>query len=151
MHQATLDMETVEIRLNKRRLIPMLVLLTAAFLGMTYYIYFSGKIESSNTMKVLYVFLTASIVYAIYFPARKFFKNEPVLTFSRSGIEINEKGSPVSFIWLQVTRWTIEREDDNGTHYLTIETADTNKRVNISWLDKKPQEIEQLLHLYITK
>jgi len=141
-------METIEIRQNKKTLIPMLTVLTAALFGMTYYIYFSGKFDSNNTMKIVYVFLTASLLYAIYIPTKKFFKNEPVLTFSKSEIEINEKGKPVSFLWLQVIDWKIEKEEDGGTHYLTIETADTKKKINISWLDKRPSEIEELLQTY---
>ena len=141
-------METIEIRQNKKTLIPMLAVLTAALFGMTYYIYFTGKFDNNNTMKVVYVFLTASLLYAIYIPTKKFIKNEPVLTFSKSEIEINKKGKPVSFLWLQVIAWTIEKEEDGGTHYLTIETADTKKKINISWLDKRPNEIEELLQTY---
>jgi hypothetical protein len=144
-------METIEIRQNKKKLISMLALLTAALFGMTYYIYFSGKFDNNNTMKILYVFLTASLIYAIYIPAKKFFKNEPVLTFSKSEIEINEKGKPVSFLWLQVIDWKIEKEEDGGTHYLTIETADKKSKINLSWLDKRPSEIEELLQTYKTR
>jgi hypothetical protein len=141
-------METIEIRQNKKTLIPMLAVLTAALFGMTYYIYFSGKFDHNITMKILYVFLAVLLVYAICIPARKFFKNEPVLTFSKSEIEINEKGKPVSLLWLQVIDWKIEKEEDGGTQYLMIETADTKKKINISWLDKRPSEIEELLQAY---
>jgi hypothetical protein len=141
-------METIEIRQNKKTLIPMLAVLTATLFGMTYYIYFSGKSDNNNTMKIVYVFLTASVLYTIYIPTKKFLKNEPVLTFSKSEIVINEKGKPASFLWLQVIDWNIEKEEDGGTLYLTIETADTKKRINISWLDKRPNEIEQLLQTY---
>lgn len=141
-------METIEIRQNKKTLIPMLAVLTIALIGMTYYIYFSGKFDNNNTMKIVYVFLTASLLYAIYIPTRKFFINEPVLIFSKSEIEIYEKGKPISFLWLQVIDWKIEKEEDGGTHNLTIETADSKKKINISWLDKRPSEIEELLQTY---
>ncbi|WP_143144149.1 hypothetical protein [Cytophaga hutchinsonii] len=102
-------------------------------------------------MKIVYVFLTASLLYSIYIPTKKFVKNEPVLTFRKSEIEINEKGKPVSFLWLQIIDWKIEKEEDSSTYYLTIETADTKKRINISWLDKGPSEIEELLRTYKTR
>ncbi len=126
----------------------MLALLSAVLLGMTYYIYFSGKYDNNNTMKILYVFLTASLLYSIYIPTRKFLKNEPVLTISKSKIEINEKGKPISLLWLQIIDWKIEKEKDGGTHYLTIETAEKKRKINISWLDKRPSEIEELLQTY---
>jgi hypothetical protein len=144
-------MQTIEIRQNKKTLIPMLAVLTAALIGMTYYIYFSGTYDNNNTMKIVYVFLTASLLYSIYIPTKKFVKNEPVLTFRKSEIEINEKGKPVSFLWLQIIDWKIEKEEDSSTYYLTIETADTKKRINISWLDKGPSEIEELLRTYKTR
>ena len=144
-------METIEIKQNKKTLIPMLALLTAALFGMTYYIYFSSTLDNNNTMKILYIFLTASLIYAIYIPIKKFFKNESVLTFSKSGIEINEKGKPISLLWLQIIDWKIEKEEDSGTHYLIVETTDGKRKINISWLDKRPREIEELLHNFNTK
>ena len=123
----------------------MLAVVSVAFFGMTYYFYSSRKFDDSNAMKILYVFLTVSLIYAIYIPVKKFFKNEPVLTLNVSEIKINEKGKPVSFIWPQVINWRIEKEEDGGTHYLTIETADNKRKINISWLDKRPREIEVLL------
>jgi hypothetical protein len=144
-------METIEIRQNKKTLIPVLVVMAIALFGMTYYIYFSGKFDNNNTMKILYVFLTASLSYAIYIPSKKFFKNEPVLTLSKSEIEINEKGKPLAFLWLQVVNWEIEKHEDSGTIYLKIETADKKKKVNISWLDKSPSKIEELLQTYKPK
>lgn len=143
-------METIEIKLNKKTLIPMLALLTGALFGETYFIYFLSTLDSNNTMKILYIFLTASLIYAIYSPIKKFLKNEPVLTFSKSGIEINEKGEPISLLWLQVD-WKIEKENDGGAHYLILETADDKRKINISWLDKSPIEIEKLLQTYKTK
>jgi len=141
-------METIEIRQNKKTLIPMLVILTIALFGIIYYIFLSRKFNNNNTIKLLYVFLSASLIYAIYVPTRKFIKNEPVLKFSKTELEINEKGKLVSLLWLQVIDWRIEKETDGGTHYLIIETADRTHKLNISWLDKKPSEIEGLLQLY---
>jgi hypothetical protein len=127
-------MQTIEIRQNKKKVIPTLVLLAIVLIAATYYIYFSGEFDNNNAMKILYVFLTASLLYAIYIPTRKLLKNESVLTFSKSEIEINEKGKPVSFLWIQVINWKIEK--DENTYYLVIETTDVKKKINISWLDK---------------
>jgi hypothetical protein len=137
-------METVEIRQNKKTLIPMLVILTLALFGMSYYIYFSGRFDNNNTMKLVYVFLTASLICAIYIQTKKFIKNEPVLKLNESHLEINEEGKPLSFLWLQITHWEIEKDEDGGTYYLRVETADTKKKINISWLNKRPAEIEEL-------
>jgi hypothetical protein len=144
-------METIEIRQNKRKLIPMLALLSAALIMMIYYVYFSGRFNDNNGMKILYFFGGASLLYAIYIPAKKFIRNEPVLTFSRSEIEINEKGKPVSYLWVQVLNWSIEKDPDGRTQYLVIETAGKKREINISWLEKKPAEIEALMLTYKPK
>jgi len=129
----------------------MLALLTAALILMIYYVYFSGRFSDNNGMKILYFFGGASLLYAIYIPLRKFIGNEPVLTFSRSEIEINEKGKPVSYLWLQVINWSIETDAEGRTHYLVIETEGRKRKINISWLEKKPAEIEALMLTYKPK
>lgn len=139
-------METLEIRQNKKTLIPMICLLTAALFGMTYYIYFSGKFDNNSNMKILYIFLTGSLLYAIYIPVRKLIKDEPVLTFSKNSLLVSEKFKPILFIWTDITSWNIEK--DESTHYLNIKTANKNKRINISWLEKQPEEIEELINKY---
>lgn len=135
-------MATIEIRQSKKKLIPMLVLLAVGLFVMIYYVFF---LDNNNTMKVLYVLLAASLAYAIYLPVKKFFKNEPVLAFNKSEIEINEKGKPVPLLWRQIIDWRVEKEKDGNTHYLIIETADKKYKINISWLEKRPSEIEALL------
>lgn len=141
-------METIEIRQNKKLVLPMLILLIMVLLGTTYYIYLSGNFDNNNTMKILYVFLNTYLAYTIYIQAKKLIKNEPVLVLSQSGIEINEKGKGISLLWQQVIEWKTEQEKDGSTMYLIIQTAEFKKKINISWLDKRPADIEMLLQNY---
>ena len=126
----------------------MLILLTTGLLGMTYFIYFSGSIKTNTTLNIFYVLSLASLLYTLYIPIRKFLRNEPVLTLSKYDIEINERRKPVSFSWAQVDKWEIEKDAENNTHYLIIVTAGNKVKINISWLDKSPVEIETLLKTY---
>jgi hypothetical protein len=139
-------METIEIRQNKKTLIPIICLFTAALFGMTYYIYFSGKFDDNSTMKIIYIFLTASLLYTIIIPIRKFIKDEPVLTLSKNSLLVNEKLKSITFTWQEITNWQIEKIEN--THYLNIQTTDKLKKINISWLEKKPDEIEALIEKY---
>ncbi len=141
-------METIEIRQNKKVLIPMLILLTIVFFATNYYIYFSGKFDDNTTMKTGYLFLNAIVLYSIYLPTRKLIKNEPVLKINQTGIEVNKDGQSISFLWDQIVDWEIEKDDDNSTHHLTIQTTAENKKTNISWLDKTPGQIETILQSY---
>lgn len=139
-------METIEIRSNKKRLIPMLVLLFIGTSVATYYVYFSGKVRNSNLLNIVYLLSLASFIYMMYFQLRMLLRNEAVLTFTKSDITINQERKPVSFLWLQIISWEIKKDD--STHYLIIKTSDSTKKINISWLDKKPIEIEKLLYTY---
>jgi hypothetical protein len=144
-------MEIIEIRQNKKTLIPVLAIFLVVHIGMTYYAFFSGNWEKMPAMKVVYVIITAVFLIGLYFPVRKFIKNEPVLTISKSDITINEKRKAVSFLWIQVHNWKIEFESDGGTPFLVIETAKEKKRINIAWLEKDYEEIEELIITYSGK
>ncbi len=113
---------------------------------MAWYIYFSGHFKNNNFMKLLYIFIGGSLAYAIYMQVRKLVKNEAVIIMTQSAIEINQKGKPVSFPWLQISDWKIEKDDNNW--YLFVEAGDTKIGIDISWLERKPEEIEHLIWEY---
>lgn len=142
-------METVKIGYNKKATIPLLIVFLLGLLGGIYHVYFSGEYDNDSTMKIIYVVGIVLLGRAIFIPARKLVLNEPVLTLSRSEIIINEKIKPVSYLWPQVLDWRIEREKKNdGSYHLIIETADKTKKVDITWLEKKPSEIEEIVKKY---
>ena len=45
----------------------------------------------------------------------------------------------------EIKSWHIRKDSENETYYLNIEMPSQNREINISWLDKKPAEIEKLL------
>ena len=139
-------MQTIEIRHNNKRIIPMLILLTAALIAGNYFIFFSGKLNPTNTLIIINSISTIFLVYTIYVPAMKVIKKEPVITLTGDSIIIHERIKPVSFLWTQILDWKTEVEEN--THYLVIRTADARKKVNLSWLDRKPAEIEDLIKTY---
>ncbi len=141
-----LIMETIEIGQNRKALIPMIILLAAGLIGVTYYIYFSGKFENDRTIKIVYVFLTVSLTYTIYIQIIKLIKDEPILILSNDSILINDKLKPVSIKWIEIKEWNIIKED--STHYLNIRTSGKSKRINIAWLEKQPEELENLIKEY---
>ncbi len=90
--------------------------------------------------------MIALFIYIGYFPVRMLIKKEAFLTLTRSDITINQRRKPVTFLWQQVTNWKIIEEE--GNKVLIINTAETEKKVNLSSLDMKPAEIEELLMKY---
>ena len=144
-------MQPIEIRQNKKTLIPALVIIFASVIGMMYYAFVSGEWDKMPVMKLVYVFISVIILSSLYFSVRKFIKNEPVLTISKSDITINEKRKAVSILWGQIHEWKIEIESDGGTPYLIIKTAEGKKRINIAFLERDHEEIEELMITYSGK
>jgi hypothetical protein len=142
-------MQPIEIR-QKKTLIPVLAIFCVVQIGITYFAFYSGDLEKMPAIKVMYVIISAVFLFGLYFPIRKFIKNEPVLTISRSEITINEKSKAVSFLWMQVREWKIDIESDDDP-YLIIETTEEIKRIKIAWLEKDHEEIEELIITYSGK
>jgi dipeptidyl aminopeptidase/acylaminoacyl peptidase len=139
-------MQPIEIRLNKWIWIPMITFLIASLTVMFYITFFSGKFDDKTLLKLLTVGLIAWLGYWLYFPVRQMIKNEPALTISKSEITINKKGKPVTY--LQIQGWHIEKDKENSNRYLILETTEGKKSYSITWLEKKPEEIEELIITY---
>lgn len=144
-------MPPIEIRQNKKTLIPVLAIIFLFQIGMDYYAFFSGELDEMPVMKLVIAFISALPLIGIYFNVRKFIKNEPVLTISTSDITIHGNGKPVSFLWIQVHNWKVEFESDGGTPFLVIETVREKKRISIDHLEKDYEEIEELIITYSGK
>jgi hypothetical protein len=144
-------MQQVEIRQNKWKWTLLLIFLLGGQIVTFYLVYFSGKYDRNMTLKVVYVILTLVILYRMYLPARQLIKNEPVLTLSKSEITINRKGKPVTYLWIQIIDWYLEKDQEKSNTYLILETAEGKKSTIVSWLEKKPAEIEELIITYSGK
>lgn len=138
-------MQSIEIRYKRKIVFLMLAALFIALLVMVYYIYMSGTFEENQHIKMIYALLAVALLFTLYTVFRGVLKNKPVLVFTEKALKINF-GKPVSFLWIQIINWKIEKDDN--TSYLLIETINTKKKVNISWLEKKPAEIEALMQEY---
>lgn len=141
-------MQPIEIRLNKWKWILMITFLLSGLAAMFYITFFSGKFDDNTLLKAVTVGLIAWLGYWLYFPVRQMIKNEPALTLNKSDITINRKGKPVAYLWSQIQGWHIEKDKESSNKYLILETTEGKKSVSISWLEKKPAEIEELIIAY---
>ncbi|HYF29606.1 MAG TPA: hypothetical protein VD993_00655 [Chitinophagaceae bacterium] len=138
-------MQPLVIRYNRKVASLMLAALAIALAVTAYYIYFSGKFGDSQLIKMVYAVLAAGLLYTIYKVAKNLITNKPAITLTKDEIHIHT-GKPVSFLWAQVIDWQVVK--DESTTYLIIQTAERTKKVNISWLEKKPAEIELVMEEY---
>ena len=138
-------MQPIEIRLNTWIWIPMITFLIAGLTVMFYITFFSGKFDDNTLLKLVTVGLIAWLGYWLYIPVRQLIKNEPALILSKSEITINRKGKPVTFLWIQIQGWHIEKDKENSNRYLILETTEGKKSCSITWLEKNNAEIEELI------
>lgn len=139
-------MQTIEIRPNRKKTIPLLIFVIVGFLGINGYLLFSGKYKMNNTFIGIFIFMLATMIYSLYFPVKRMIKNIPALVLSQYALEVAEKDTLVSLSWSQITACTFEKDD--GTDYLIIEIEGRKRRINISLLEKSPFEIEMLIAAY---
>lgn len=139
-------MTPIEIRPNKKTLIPMLALLLSMLIGISWYVLSSGKLSEGHTAIFFWTLSTSIAIFAIYKLAMKIKKNEPEIILSKQGIEINTKNGLTFFAWTQIAVWEIKNDD--GTYYLSLETIEGRKKINVSWLEKTPAQIEALIYEY---
>jgi len=124
----------------------MLALLFSTLIGVTWYILSSDKLAKNHMVIFFWAFSTVMMIFASYKLTRKLKKNEPEIILSKQGIEINIKNELTFFAWARIAEWEIKNDD--GTYYLSLETIEGRKKINVSWLEKTPAQIEALIYEY---
>lgn len=119
-------MEKIEIRQDKKLFLIILVLVVVMQVFVIRQIYFTNN--GNTTVKVVFGVVALISFYSLYLPIKRLIRNEPVLTFSKSEITIIEKNKPVSYLWLQVNEWKIEKDFDGDGKYLILETTGGKKK-----------------------
>ena len=118
----------------------MLVVIPIPIIGIGYYTFFTVEGKSNNSMVYVFLLMLAFALFSFYRLTKRISDNRPILTISKSFVEINEWGKSTSYLWPQISNWEVIKDERN--HFLILETSEQKKKVNISWLGKKPEEIE---------
>lgn len=104
---------------------------------------FSMEEYKNDTTKQISFFIGVVIFIGFtYSSVIKLVKNQPIITIDNNAIVLNEKQSII------IKKEEIEHTDvtyvNEIGYYLNIKTKDTTHEINISWLDKTPDEIREL-------
>jgi hypothetical protein len=138
----------IELRQSKTSLKPMLWLFGLVAAGIYTFILSGGWKGLLTPIKLFFLLLASLLAYVVWHTAKKLRKNEPLLTFSAMGLEINET-KPVLVPWNQITRWNVTRSD--ATDYLIVNTDKKRHSINISWLEVNRDEVEALMQQFMQK
>jgi len=144
-------METIEIGYNKKYLTLLGTGVLIAILAMNYTTFFTHYFE--DRYKYVFIWKIVAIALTIYviIDLRKFLnrikKKKPYIIISKTGFSFYKKDVQISYKWSDITGWDISRSSENNT-YLTLLASGNNEKIDVSWLDKKPKQIVELIQHY---
>jgi hypothetical protein len=140
-------MEKIEIRPNRKYLIPFTGILIFGFFFMNYVTFFTDYYEGRHFIwKVLSIVLSVCLVVSIYKLYKLIKANAPFIIMTRNKFTYHEEGIPISHNWNDISSWDISNED--SATYLTIEVFGNKEKIGIDWLDKNPKQIDELIRQF---
>ncbi|NOS94497.1 MAG: hypothetical protein HOP30_21505, partial [Cyclobacteriaceae bacterium] len=108
--------------------------------------FISDEYKEDTSSKIYFLLSTLFLGYILYHPVKKLLKNEPILVFDDESItHYNPK--PVNIQKDQIVQTEVKLIDDDG-YFLFIKTKQTEYKISISWLDKSPEEVQEILKNY---
>lgn len=109
-------------------------------------IFLSDKYKDDTTKKVSFIVGVIIFVCFMYSPAKKLVRNQPTIVLTDDSIVLHVP-KQVLIPKNQITEIDIIYVEETG-YFLNIKTESENHQTNISWLDKTPAEIKDLIKKY---
>jgi len=146
-------MEKIEIKYDKKKILPIIVFLSSCVIAATYFVFFTDKFADNEKVKYLLIPANGVALYFVYIFMIKFLNNNPVIKLTSNSIEINEKGKPIEFPWTEIKDIKIEKKDSGKGGLETLSIVSDNKKgeLNLGHLDKGADEIMNLINGYRLK
>ena len=139
-------MDTIEIKQKKKMVVPfigfcILTMLITAGIG-----FFTDKYKDDTTSKVSSIVGFILFAYLLYSPIKKLIKNQPIIILTDDSIVLHMT-KPVVIPKKNIMEIDVTYVEEMG-YFLTIKTEKETHETNISWLDKTPDEIKDLIKKY---
>ena len=139
-------MNKVEIKQRKKMVLSFLLVGTVIIISSGFGIFFSESFKDKTIIKISFLIGIMFFCYSIYSPVKRLIKNRPVIVFDTDSIILNEN----KFVTIkkeEIQDISVRYVDETG-YFLNIQTNETIHETNISWLDKTPDEIKELINMY---
>ncbi|QLH33235.1 MAG: hypothetical protein HWD62_13180 [Cyclobacteriaceae bacterium] len=143
-------MEKIEIKYDKKKLLPIIIFFAACIIGSTYFIFFTDKFATNQNIKFLIIPVNLFALYMIFTQMKRLLDNSSIVTLTKNYIEINEDGKPLTFSWTEIKELRIEKRQSGKSEVdiLSIKSDTRTGEVNISPLDKNVDDIRGLIRNY---
>src|SRR5580765_3452743 len=137
-------MDTVELRPNKLKWFQPIALLFFAVLFLNYFAFFNKHYRGILLLEIFAVIGSIFILSFVYKMLKLFRQiNKPFITITQTTIEFYEDGFPIIYNWSDISSWKINEE--NNTKFLFLQAPTGSKKIDISSLDKSPNQIRKII------
>ncbi len=140
-------MGNIEIKPSGKLLIPVVVILIIAVLSSIYFIFISDIYRKNSMVKLGHILLTVYVVYIIGVQIKIIFYREWVLKIGEDSISLKIDNCYGVIPKTKILEINIENREEDG-YFLTVKTKEEKFNVNISWLEKSPKQINDILINY---
>jgi hypothetical protein len=140
------QMRRVEIKQRKKMVVPFLLIGTVIMAVICFGIFFSEKYKDDLSKQISFFVGVAIFSYFIYSPVRKLINDQPIIVFDTDSIILNTH-KRVTIQKKEIEDLSVTYIEETG-YFLNIKTKDTTHETNISWLDKTPDEIKELIKVF---
>jgi hypothetical protein len=137
-------MNEIKIYAKKKPVYLSIALNLLFIIGCACYIIFSKDSRNRTLVFFSLVGLILYLGYETYLIVEKKRKQIPTIIISDFALEVTETLKTNTYLWKDILDWKIQKEDN--TDYLILLTIEKAKsKIDLSFLDKTPFEIEQLI------
>jgi len=140
------EMGKIEIRQRRKMVIPFLSV-SLLLLLITAYGLFKEEYKYKMITKISFSMGVAILFYLSYSQVIKLLRNQPIIVLEEDSIVLNTKIKSTTIQKGQIEHLEVKHIEEVG-YILIIKTKDTTHETNISWLEKTPDEINELIQGY---
>jgi hypothetical protein len=139
-------MNTIEIKQRKKLVAPFISVCILIMLITAGGIFLTDKYKDDTMKKVSFVVGLTVFAYLIYSPVKKLVKNQPIIILTDDSIVLYD-AKQVVIRKEKIIEIDVAFVDETG-YFLNIKTENETHKTNISWLDRTPNEIKDLIKKY---
>ena len=139
-------MNTIELRLRKKTVFSFTIVTILALVLGTSIVFLKGEYNDNLLVKIASIAVSIYVLYLLYPTIKKTKKHEPVIILKENEIILNNKKVVL------ISRHEIQNIEviyvQGSGYLLSIKTGRENYDTNVSWLDKTPDQIKELITRY---
>ncbi len=141
-------MKKIEIKYDKKKAWTTIGYLTFCVIGSTYFVYLTDTFADNKVLRYIMLPLNAVMLYYVYKLTTKILDKESVITLTADTIEFQENLRLTIIKWSDIKDLKVTTDTNDKRSSMTIVTNFETKTIDITGLDKSPDELNKLIEIY---